>query len=598
MHSDDVLALYRARLASQEAVRAGREHQHVRLGNARLATAAGAVVVLWAVYGSRLLPPWWLLLPVALFAALAIWHDRVLQARRTAERTIAFYRRGIDRITDAWAGSGEDGIRFADPEHLYAGDLDLFGRGSLFQLITTARLRAGEETLARWLLSPAPLPEIAARQEAIRELAPRVELREQLALLGDEIGAGVHTDRLVRWGGAPPVRVAPWEPWVAASLVVLTVTALIVWALRDAAGTLLAIALGAEAAFAAWARRRVRTIHERAEEPAHDLQLMAGVLSLFERQRFESSKLLSLERALAATGQTASRRVAQLRFLVDLIESQHNQFFAPIAALLLWRTQLSFALERWRCRSGPHLAAWLEVIGEFEALCSLASYACEHPDDPFPRLDREGPVFDAQALGHPLIPRDRVVRNDVRLEREPRLLVVSGSNMSGKSTLLRAVGVNAVLGLAGAPVRAQALTLSPLAVGASIRVVDSLQAGRSRFYAEITRLRAIVALTGGPLPVLFLLDELLSGTNSHDRRIGAEGIVRMLLDRNAIGLLTTHDLALSAVADGLGPVAVNVHFADELDGGGLKFDYRMRPGVVKTSNALALMRAVGLDVET
>jgi len=597
VNSNDVLALYRSRLAAHEAVRDARERQHIRLGNARLAMAAGAILLLILVYGPpRLLPPGWLVLPLAGFAALAVWHDRVLQARRAAERTIAFYRRGVDRLTDRWAGSGADGLRFANPDHLYEADLDLFGAGSLFQLITTARLRAGEETLARWLLAPAPPDEIEARQAAVRELAPRVELREQLALVGDEIGSAVHTDRLVRWGTGPAVAVARWEPWAAGFIAAATVTTLATWAIFDALGALIAPVLAVHAAFALRARGRVRAIHGRAEEPAHDLQLLAGVLALFERQAFESAKLRVLERALAATGQTASRRIGQLRLLVDLLESQHNQFFAPVAALLLWGTQLAFALERWRRRSGPHLAAWLDAIGEFEALCSLASHAFEHPDDPFPAIATDGPLVDARGIGHPLIPAERLVRNDVRLDRQLRVLVVSGSNMSGKTTLLRALGVNAVLGLAGAPVRAQSLTMSPLAVGASLRVVDSLQAGRSKFYAEITRLRAIVGLTAGPLPVLFLLDELLSGTNSHDRRVGAEGIVRMLLARNAIGLLTTHDLALSAVADGLAPTAANVHFADEFDAGGLRFDYRMRPGVVRTSNALALMRAVGLEV--
>ena len=589
--------MYRERLTALDAVRAERERQHIRLGNARLATAGAAALLLALVYGARLLSPAWLLLPVAVFALLAIWHDRVLQARRSAERSMAFYQRGVDRLTDRWAGSGEDGARFANPDHLYEGDLDLFGCGSLFQLIATARLRTGEETLARWLLEPASPGEIAARQAAIRELAPHLDLREQLALLGEEIGAGVHTDRLVRWGAAPPVPVAPWEPWAAALIVAFTAGVLIAWAVTDAGGALIAPALALQSGLALWARRRVRTIHDRAEEPAHDLQLLAGVLALFERQRFESPKLVSLERALAATGQTASHRIAQLRLISDLIESQHNMYFAPLAALLLWRTQLAFALERWRRQSGPHLGTWLDVIGEFEALCSLASYAFEHPEDSFPAVSQEGPLFEARGLGHPLIPAERLVRNDVRLDRNLRLLVVSGSNMSGKTTLLRAVGVNAALGLAGAPVRADSLALSALALGASIRIVDSLQAGRSKFFAEITRLRAIVDLTEGPVPVLFLLDELLSGTNSHDRRIGAEGIVRTLLAKNAIGLLTTHDLALSAVADGLGSVAANVHFADEFDAGGLRFDYRMRPGVVRTSNALALMKAVGLEVD-
>ena len=194
-----------------------------------------------------------------------------------------------------------------------------------------------------------------------------------------------------------------------------------------------------------------------------------------------------------------------------------------------------------------------------------------------------------------MIPAAECVRNDLSLGGSVRALVVSGSNMSGKSTLLRTAGVAAVMALAGAPVRAVRLRVSPLAVGATLRVQDSLQAGKSRFYAEITRVRQLVDLAGGPLPLLFLFDELFHGTNSHDRRIGAESVLRGLLDRGAIGLITTHDLALAKIAAGIGPQAVNVHFEDHFENGQMRFDYRMRPGVVEHSNALALMRAVGLE---
>ena len=221
----------------------------------------------------------------------------------------------------------------------------------------------------------------------------------------------------------------------------------------------------------------------------------------------------------------------------------------------------------------------------------------EHPADPFPVLVEDGAVFDADALGHPLIGERVAVRNDVRLGGSaPRALIVSGSNMSGKSTLLRAVGVNVVLALAGAPVRAASVTMSRLALGATLRVDDSLQAGHSRFYAEILRIRAIVDLVRGPQPSLFLLDEIFGGTNSHDRRIGAEAIVRVLVDGGAIGLVTTHDLALTELAAGLNGRVANVHFEDRIENGAMVFDYRMRPGVVERSNALELMRAVGLSV--
>jgi DNA mismatch repair ATPase MutS len=188
------------------------------------------------------------------------------------------------------------------------------------------------------------------------------------------------------------------------------------------------------------------------------------------------------------------------------------------------------------------------------------------------------------------------VRNDVRFTEAERVLVVSGSNMSGKSTLLRTVGINAVLALAGAPVRAENLRIAPLVLGASIRITDSLKEGTSRFYAEITRLKQIVTLSGGPYPLMFLLDELLHGTNSHDRRIGAEAVIQGLVQRGAVGMLTTHDLALAHIADSLAPHAANVHFEDHIEEGRIAFDYHLRPGIVRKSNALELMRSIGLEV--
>jgi DNA mismatch repair ATPase MutS len=245
---------------------------------------------------------------------------------------------------------------------------------------------------------------------------------------------------------------------------------------------------------------------------------------------------------------------------------------------------------------------WVEAVAHFEALSSLSGYRYERSEDPFPEVVSISPADGARALfegiqlGHPLLPRATMVRNDVCLGGDRQLLVVSGSNMSGKSTLLRTVGINAVLALAGAPVRATSLRLSTLAVGGTLRIQDSLQEGRSRFYAEITRIRTLADLAAGPVPLLFLLDELFHGTNSHDRLQGAAGVLQSLLDRGAIGLITTHDLALTSVADTLSPRAANVHFADWFEKDDIRFDYRVKPGPVTRSNALALMRAVGLDV--
>jgi DNA mismatch repair ATPase MutS len=273
-----------------------------------------------------------------------------------------------------------------------------------------------------------------------------------------------------------------------------------------------------------------------------------------------------------------------------------------IVAMQLVGPHLAMAVQRWRRAHGGRVRVWLETVAEFEALSSLSGYRYEHACDPFPdivaaRDEREArTLFEGRELGHPLLPASGMVRNDVHLSGGTQLLVVSGSNMSGKSTLLRTVGINAVLALAGAPVRAESLRIAPLAIGATLRIQDSLQEGRSRFFAEITRIRELADIAGRGTPLLFLLDELLHGTNSHDRLVGATGVLQSFLDRGAAGLITTHDLALTAVADQLAPRAANVHFEDVFEEGEIRFDYRMKPGPVTHSNAIALMRAIGLDV--
>jgi hypothetical protein len=552
-------------------------------------------VVAFLVFGSRLLAPAWLALPVLGFVALAVAHDRAIRARERAERAVAFHEAMQQRIAGRTPPGAATGERFRDAEHPYAEDLDVFGEDSLYARLCTARTRAGEETLAAWLLAPAEPEEIPARQVAVAELRPALDLREDLAVLGGDIAGSLHAERLRAWGEAPPALSGRALPAVACVLAAVAVAALAAWTLGAAGPAPFALALAAEAALALPLRARVLRAVRGLELPARELALLADLLERLEAERFEAPLLVRLRERLDTRGVPPSRRLRQLRRRVELLEARRNQLFAPLAALLLWTTQLAFAVERWREACGSALGGWITALGELEALSALAGFAYERPELSFPELSSGAPRFDAQGLGHALLPAERCVRNDLALGGETRVLVVSGSNMSGKSTLLRAVGTNAVLALAGAPVCAHQLRLSPLAVGASLRVRDSLQEGTSRFYAEIRRLGQIVRLAEGSRPVLFLFDEILHGTNSHDRGIGAEALVRGLLKRGAIGLVTTHDLALARLADTLGG-ADNVHFEDHMEEGRMAFDYRLRPGVVTRSNALALMRAVGLEV--
>jgi len=565
------------------------------VANLRLAAGVSFFILAWLAISPGALSGWWLFLPAAIFVGLASHHDRIRLHGLRAKRAVAFYERGLARIEDRWIGAGDPGRAFFDESHLYATDLDLFGKGSLFELLSAARTRSGEETLASWLKAPASRNEILRRQRAVDELRTRIDLREDLAVLGQDVRAAIHPEWMKRWGAAPAVLESRAARLLAPILSACMLASLIDYFGFYGSGWLMIAALGAGGVFGQHYRKRVRAVTDAVADPVKDLVTLSLILARLETEEWKGEKLSELRAALETHGQPASQAVHRLVLLIEWLNSRLNPGFAAIAPLLVWATQFGFAIESWRARHGAGIGRWLDAVGEFEALCALAAYAYEHPDDSFPEIIETGTYFEGEDLRHPLLPLGRCIPNSVRLDRDLQLFIVSGSNMSGKSTLLRTIGVNVVLALAGGPVHAKRVRLSILAIGATIRVLDSLQGGTSRFYAEIQRLHDIMELTKRT-PVLFLLDEILHGTNSHDRAVGAEGVIRGLIDRGAIGLVTTHDLALARLADALVPRAANFHFEDQLEDGRMVFDYRLHPGVVQKSNALALMRAVGLEV--
>jgi MutS domain V len=587
---------YQNRLSKYQAKLAVLEQRLDRIGSARVAAAIIGVILVGVVLGLQFISPWWLIAPVVALVALSIAKSQAATSRDVMQRAAAFHQRGLDRLDDCWMGKGDQGSGYSDEEHLYSADLDVFGKASLYERLCEAHTREGRDILAGWLKTPADPSTIRRRQSAVADLRDRLDLRERLALLGEAIPGGIDMQSLADWAARPlELPMSAGRHLINAFTVALPLAALI-WVAFDSGPWLLILELSLQTAFVLWLSRPVRNVLKVVEKRAGDLMQLAGILAAIEEQTFSSPALLDLQQKLTTDGEKPSQQLARLARLIDLLNSRRNQFFLPFALLLFWGTRMAFAIESWRGRCGAAVKQWFAVIAEMEALLSLAGYSFENPQDPFPEIEETGPIVHGDELRHPLLPLEKCVPNDIRLGPGLRLLVISGSNMSGKSTFLRTVGINVVLALAGGPVRAKTFHVSPLAIGATLRIQDSLMAGKSRFFSEITRIQRIAEKSKGPLPLLFLLDELLHGTNSHDRGIGAEAIVTALVDRGALGLITTHDLALAHIAENLGPRAENVHFADHLIDGKMVFDYKMQPGVVRHSNAIALMRAVGLPV--
>jgi MutS domain V len=626
----DPKAEYSRRLDSYLQIAAAKNRVHIHIGNFKLAVIAAGLFAAWLSLARHAFSSEWLWLPIAAYFILALIHQRSIRARTRAETAVAMYRRGIARIEDRWAGSGQTGDRFRDPAHVYADDLDLFGRGCLFELLSTARLPMGEGQLAAWLKTPSTRAEILERHQLVAELRDKLDLQRDLAVTGEELRARLNPESLIAW--AEGKREMPGAVWhFAAIFLAVAFIAAFAWSIAKLNSWPVLCVLLIEIIFRRVLHHRAHRVNEGVSCNAEGLVLFADVLQRLERETFSSPRLQQLIVALRRDGAIASRSIRQLAQIEYWIDAHHSLIGHILELPLLYSVQVAFVAEWWRRRHGARMRASVDAVGEVEALISLATYSYEHPSDPFPEFvdapaartpsatGNSNPLgsFDGVELGHPLLAVGKCVRNSVRLDDATRVLLVSGSNMSGKSTLLRAVGINTVLAMAGAPVRAKSLRLSPLQVGTRIHSSDSLQEGRSTFFAEILHIRRVFDLAGAkptqnsnaanalnaaaatdpePRTLIFLFDELLEGTNSKDRRIGAERLIQGLLDRGAIGIVTTHDLALTEITAAVGNVIRNVHFEDQVEGNEMRFDYQLRDGVVTKSNAIALMRIIGLEM--
>ncbi|HZS02001.1 MAG TPA: DNA mismatch repair protein MutS [Chloroflexota bacterium] len=602
-------AAYRARCARFAAERDRLDRRLQRVGYARLGVffIAAALLVGGLVAGALALVA---AAGVALvtFVALVVYHERVGRIRRRYATLHDLDAEALCRLARDWDGLPQ---RSPPPEaasHAFAGDLDLFGRASVFQLLGAVSTPPGEATLGRWLLRPASPAVIRERQAAVAELAPLLDLRDELALRGRLMGgAGADPEPFLEW--------AEGEPW-------LTRRPAVLWgarALSFGACVLLLAQLGgllaepwwllfaaANVALSQTAGKQVDLLLDRVASQAGAVEHYAEVFATLAGASFQAPLLGRLQAALGDGPLGAARQTRALARRVRLTYLRLSMFYWPIQTLTLWNFHTLALLEGWQAHAGRQARGWLAALGETEALAALASLAHDEPTWAFPTIaEDEPPRFVACGLGHPLLPDAVRVANDVTVGPPGTFLLVTGSNMSGKSTLLRAIGVNAVLAQAGGPVCAAALRLPPVTLGTSIRVQDSLEQGVSYYMAELQRLKEVVDLAeraqeDGARTLLFLLDEILQGTNTAERQIAARRVILHLVANGAIGAVSTHDLTLAehpAMAAAAQPIHFTEQFHSGPDGPSMSFDYTIRPGVATSTNALKLMQLVGLDLD-
>ncbi|MEN9555349.1 MAG: mismatch repair protein MutS [Planctomycetota bacterium] len=603
-HSQEVQPVIRPEAAYQtrlEEIRAEMlVYQQRDRGFVHIRTGLGIVTLLLVILclGEPERVSWlWLMVPILIFLAVLPFDRRCVRTLQRLTLLQRFYESRLNRLHRIFAAGLPDGREFTSENHPWTQDLDVFGQGSLFQMLNECRTQPGRQRLATWLTTVPDAEEILLRQSRAQGLKQALLLRESLACIPEVENWSAAEDLLKRWVREPaqpiPVGVLIWATTLGIAAVPLM--ALLLMDLISLSWLVAMVILQAPAILLT--RRQISQTAAVMDRVDQALKQFGAVIAVFEQQPVEEPAVRDLLNHFHTETETASRAIQRLSRLTQWMNnSMRNQFFAPIAWTCGLFVILTHRMESWRRQFGIDVADWLETVACLEATVSIAGYCFDHPEDCLPEIVSDRAELLADDLGHPLLKGSVCVRNSLHLTAETPLMLISGSNMSGKSTFLRSIGASIVLTFCGSVVRARRFVTYPFQLGTAMRVSDSLQEGRSLFFSVVQRLKSVVDLTSGDRTVLFLLDEILHGTNSHDRRRGAEAVIRSLVERNALGLVTTHDLALTRIADSMPNQAVNKHFEDTIVEGTMLFDYTLRDGVVERSNAIELMRMLGLNV--
>lgn len=538
----------------------------------------------------------WILLPIAAFAAVVSAHARILRRLRLQRRVTNYYRQSLDRLAGNWSAVDECGARFLDPSHAWSADLDLFGKGSLFQMLNQCRTRPAMRLLAEWMTRVPDGAEVRRRQQQAESLRSELDLRERLAVIDNSADWDSAESTIDGWITEPATLVPRWILLSTSALGIIAVPIFAAVAIELLPLTALLLILLLQVPFIYLTRQQIQTVSRAVDDVDHALRQLSDVIAEFESHRFDDHSLCDMQARFRCEGHVASEEIQRLSTQIQWLNNAlRNQFFAPIGWICGLLIILTHRIESWRQNHGQVISDWMEAAATLEVLLALGAFSFDHDDWVLPNItDSAG--FKAKQIGHPLLAPEACVRNDVSLSCAQPLMLISGSNMSGKSTLLRSVGTNMVLTFCGARVNAESLDVYPFQLATAMRASDSLQEGKSLFFSVVQRLKTVVDLADGSHTVLFLLDEILHGTNSNDRRRGAQAVIQTLVERGGQGMVTTHDLALTEIVDSMDGKAVNKHFEDHIEHGKMTFDYKLRDGVVERSNAIELMRMMGLDV--
>ncbi len=570
-----------------------------RLANLRTFTFLGAAAVFFAVVFEKL-PRVGMLGAFALmvgYVVLAVIHAGVIRLEDRTKVYRALNEQGLARLDGTWRNFPETGAQHLPEGHLYAGDLDVLGKGSLFQRLDETGTRRGEATLVGWLLAGADAKTVAARQGAVRELGPLLDFRQ--ALITEARMAGkdkADPSKFIAWAeaGSTLGRIR-WAFALAHVLPPFTIVAGLASANDVVSALPFYVGLFLQIGIVVAIRTPIRQLWEALSLSERGFVRFEQTFAAIDAQRFTAPSLVALQKGLQEGPSVTSRLVAFTRLMGFAELKNSGQLHPLINALTLWDVHVLFRVDRWREANGKGVRGWFEALAQLEALSSFATWHFERPHDAFPTVIDGDARLEAVALGHPLL--DQPVCNDVRLPSPGSALVITGSNMSGKTTLMRAMGLNTVMALAGLPVCATSLTVSTLHPLTSMRLKDSLERGVSYFYAEVQRMKSLLdAAKAHPRATLFLLDELFMGTNTKERQIASRQLMVMLLDLGAIGAVTTHDLSICELASERPGLVHNVHFRDEVTGGDMTFDYTLREGIVTTTNALEVLRRAGVPI--